>query len=191
MGEILIYRNLLPAYFRSRIAAVLGTKWFNRTNTLAYASVSVASGSALAIPNTWVRADTLSLGGRFAVTEVVTESLALTADATVEGRLVLADGGTVSLTCNETATLPRLCSDAFIAAGDMTLSLALPPEQLSDYAGRTFALIEGVSTDFSPAQVEVELPAAVRQKGAVAKVAVANGVLTASIDVVGLAILIR
>ena len=191
MGEILIYRNLLPAYFRSRIAAVLGTKWFNRTNTLAYASVSVAPGAALDIPDTWVRADTLSLGGRLTVNEVVTESLALTADATVEGRLVLADGGTVSLTCNETATLPRLCSDAFIAAGDITLSFALTPDRLSDYAGRTFSLIEGVSDDFSASQVHVNLPTAVRQKGAVMKVSVVNGVLTAAIDVVGLAVLVR
>jgi hypothetical protein len=191
MGEILIYRNLLPAYFRSRIAAVLGTKWFNRTNTLSYASVAVAPGASLAIPDTWVETQSLSLGGAFTAEEVAAGALELTGDAVVEGRIVVADGATVSMSCGDDGKLPSLKADEFIAEGGFTVAIAMTPDQISGCVGRSFALIEGVSADFPLAKVKVKLSAAVKKHGVAAKLSVADGVLAVDIDFAGLSVIVR
>lgn len=191
MGEILIYRNLLPAYFRSRIAAVLGTKWFNRTNTLSYASVAVAPGASLAIPDTWVTAESLSLGGAFTAEEVAAGALELTGDAVVEGRIVVADGATVSMSCGDDGRLPSLKADEFIAEGSFTVAIAMTPDQISGCVGRSFSLIEGVSADLPPEKVRVKLPTAVRKRGVAAELSVADGVLAVDIDFAGLSVIVR
>lgn len=190
MGEILIYRKLLPAYFRDRIADMLGTKWFNRTNSLAYTSVTVAPGASLAWPSTWVETAALSLGGTLAAEEIVAREVTLTGAATVNGRAVIEDGGTVSVPCRADGTAPSLSADAFTLAGEAVFAFTFEEDDVTVHSGVSHRLVTGVGADFSVGKIDVVLPAAAKARGFCATLSVREGALYVDFAFPGLSILI-
>ena len=191
MGEILIYRNILPEYFRERIAAALGTKWFNRVNSLSYASIAVAEGSSLEFPDTCVVADSVSMGGSLKVEELRSANISVTDSATVAGDVVIADGGMVSFACGKVDEVPSLSTASFNAEGSVSFAFAFGSSDYSAWSNASHLLVDNVSSGFSLASARVKLPAEARAKGMRGKLELKNGSLYCSFYFVGFSVIVR
>ncbi len=147
IGEILIYRNAIPDWFRARIAAALRRKWFNTANTLEYSSVRVAAGAALQIPESRIETDALVLeGGSLAAEETSAASVALSADSSVSGTLSL-DGAVVSVACGADGEVPSVSADALSVSGALSVAFAVSDGAVPPQGEHLVLAAETVSTD--------------------------------------------
>ena len=158
--------SALPSWFRSRIAGALGTKWFNRTNALSYASLSVASGASLQMPNAWVTANELSLAGTLEAREMCATNVTAAAGSSVVGRLVLPDGAALSVVCGEGGATPCLEADETVVEGSLAISVDVSSADVSAYDGTERKILGGTVFDASSASVSrIVLPRQARKAG--------------------------
>ena len=191
MGEILIYRNLLPGYFRKRIAAALGKKWFNRESTLSYKSVTVAEGAKLSIPDTIVTAGTLAIGGEFAAEKLVATNITVKASAKIGCDLAIPDGGTVTYACTAEGGAPTLTADSVSAEGSWDVAFTFDSDMYLALSGSVWKLLEGLDSGFSISSVGVSLPADARSKGMRVSLEAKNGALYGTVSFVGFSVIVR
>ena len=165
MGEFLIYRQLLPEYFRARVSAALRRKWFNATNTVQYASVSVADGATLVLPDTRLAATSLAIGGSITAEQVSATVISVVSDAMVAGRLAIPDGATISFTCGNGIAIPELAASELSAVGQIGLSFAFDESRIKSYVG-AHRVISGTSVEIESATLtKPVLSANARQSG--------------------------
>ena len=191
MGEILIYRNLLPGYFRKRIAAALGKKWFNRESTLSYKSVTVAEGAKLSIPDTIVTAGTLAIGGEFAAEKLVATNITVTASAKIGCDLAIPDGGTVTYACTAEGGAPTLTANSVSAEGSWDVAFTFDSDMYLALSGSVWKLLEGLDSGFSISSVGVSLPADARSKGMRVSLEAKDGALYGTVSFVGFSVIVR
>lgn len=190
MGEILIYRQLLPEWFRDRISAALRRKWFNATNAVSYSSVAVADGATLALPDTRMAAASLTLGGEIAAEQVAAGVLTVTADATVSGELSIPTGATLTFACGSDGTVPALSVDRVTAGGAFTVTFAFAADDLNAYVG-THRILSFAAEDFSGATPKVSVPRSAKSKGLVASTETREDGLYCTFGICGFSIRIR
>ena len=191
MGEILIYRQLLPEYFRARVSAALRRKWFNVADTVSYSSVSVADGAALALPDTRLAANSLSIGGEIAAEQVASSAISVTADANIDGELSIPSGATVSFACGADGSVPELTADSVAANGTVTLGFAFSGGDLEQFVG-THRVVSGTSVSLSGVTfAKPVLPQSARSRGMTASIEARSDGIYCTFKISGLIITVE
>lgn len=190
VGELLIYRHLVPEYFRARISAALRRKWFNVTNTLEYTSVAVASGAMLELPDTCLSVGTLTLDGDISAEQVEAAAITVTGDANVSGALSIPSGATVSFAGRSDGTVPELAVDGLSVNGAFTVSFTFDESDLGSYVG-THRILSAASANLAGVAIRTSIPRSVKSKGLVAKIESRSDGIYCTFRIIGFAIVIE
>ena len=190
VGELLIYRHLVPEYFRARISAALRRKWFNVTNTLEYTSVAVASGAMLELPDTCLSVGALTLDGGISAEQVESAAITVTGDANVSGALSIPPGATLTFACGSGGDVPSLSADCVAVSGTFTIAFTFAVADLNTYLGSHRILSFGTE-GFSCATARVSVPRDAKSKGLVASVEMRDDGVYCTFNIRGFSVSIK
>lgn len=112
LGELLVFRQELPADERFRLDRALGAKWFGRANVCEYGRVTVSEAAVLAHPHADVVATNLTVAGCLEARTVAARNLTIAAGE-IKAPLALVSGGSLTVTVAD-GSIPALRAESAV-----------------------------------------------------------------------------
>ena len=140
MGEVLMFKYMLPDLKRDAIESELMAKWKSVANVVEYENIEVAPGAEFAHRYADLVTTELVLGGRLSAKSIKPHRFTIAANgAEIDGTLELAEEGELVVTSSGPGEFNTLSASSVFMSGRGTLSFStVPPPQL---IGREVKLI--------------------------------------------------